>query len=381
VDLNLSEQQNMIKLMTHEFLEKECPKTLIKEMSTDKDGLPVQLWRRMADLHWMGLTISEEYGGSGGSFLDLAVLLEEMGYALVPEPFFSTVVLGVPLIMYAASDEQKRQLLPKIAQGNVVLSLAISEPHSAYGPRLGNVRAESDGQNFILNGTKLSVPYAQIADLLICVVRTSEEKTPTDGITLLLVDGKDPSIRYTPLKILDGSKRYDVTLNKTKVPITNLLGRINRGWEPVARVLVQAALAKCAEMVGAAQRVLDLTVEYSKTRVQFEHLIGSFQAIQHQCANMLIQVDSSRLITYQAAWKLSQGLDASEDVALAKAWVSDAYRQVTALGIQVHGGVGFMEDHELGLYYKNARSAEIAFGDSNFWRQKLVQRLQLSSTS
>lgn len=375
MDFGLSEEQEMLRTMARDFLEKECPKSLVRAMAEDEKGYSPELWRKMAELGWMGLIIPEKYGGSGGSFLDLAVLLEEMGRALLPGPFFSTVVLGAIPLLLAGNEAQRQELLPKITNGELILTLALTEPSGQYAAAGVEVRAVAEGTGYHLSGTKLFVANAHIADRLICVARTADGATPEEGITLFLVDGRCPAC--TLLKTIAGDKLCEVVLDRVRVPSSNILGEVGKGWPLVEAILARAAIAQCAEMVGGAQQVLEMSVNYAKERVQFERPIGSFQAIQHHCANMVMDVDGSRFVTYQAAWMLSEGLPCAKEVAIAKAWVSEAYRRVTALGHQIHGGIGFCLDHDMPLYYKRAKAAELTFGSADFHREVVAREMGL----
>lgn len=377
MDLALSEEQEMLKRMARDFLTNECPKKLVRELEEDEKGYSPELWQKMAELGWMGLVLPEKHGGGGGSFLDLAVLLEEMGRACLPGPFFSTVILGALTIMEAGSEKQKQELLPPLAQGKLIATLALTEPSASYEPGAIAVKAVADKDEYVINGTKLFVSDAHIADWLICVTRTKEGAKPEKGITLFLVDAKSPGISYTLLKTIASDKQCEVVFNNVRVPKDNLLGKLDEGWPIVAKILQKAAVAKCAEMIGGAQEVLDMTTAYAKERVQFDRPIGSFQAIQHHCTNMAIDVDGSRFVTYQAAWMLSEDMPCTKEVAIAKGWTSDAYRRVTALGHQIHGGVGFTLDHDMQLYYRRAKAAEIVFGDGDFQREVVAHELGL----
>jgi alkylation response protein AidB-like acyl-CoA dehydrogenase len=325
----------------------------------------------------MGLALPEEYDGMGMSFLDLSVLLEEMGRACLPGPFFSTVVLGGFAIIEAGNEEQKKDLLPKIAAGEVILAMALTEPSASYDPASVTVQAVPDKDDYVISGTKLFVENAHIADYMVCVTRTKDGSSAEDGITMFLVDGKSPGISTTVLKTIAGDKQCEVIFDNVRVPKKNILGELDKGWPVIAKMLEMAAVAKCAEMVGGAQAALDMSVAYAKERIQFGRPIGSFQAIQHHCANMVTDVDGSRFITYQAAWKVSEGLPATMEVSMAKAWVSEAYRRVTQLGHQIHGGIGFCMDHDMPLYFKEAKAAESTFGNADWHREIVAQQLGL----
>jgi alkylation response protein AidB-like acyl-CoA dehydrogenase len=377
MDLGLNEEQEMLKKSARDFLQKECPKQLVKQLDESDAGYSPELWRKMAELGWTGLIFPEKYGGSGGSFLDLIVLLEEMGYNILPGPFFSTVVLCGLTILASGTEEQKRELLPKIANGEMILALALTEPSASYDAASIKTKAAARNDEYIINGTKLFVPDANVADCILCVARTKKTKNPEDGITIFLVDAKSPGIKCTLLKTLARDKQCEIVFDNVTVPKKSILGKLNQGWPIVKDTLQKATAAKCAEMVGGAQAALEMTVKYAKERVQFNRPIGSFQAIQHYCANMVTDVDGARFITYKAAWELSEGLPATKDVAVAKAWTSEAYGRVTLLAHQIFGAIGFTMDHDIHLYYRRAKAGEIMFGDGDYQRAIVASELGL----
>ncbi len=375
MDFGLSEEQEMLRTSAREFLQKECPRQLVRQLEESEEGHSPDLWHKMAGQGWMGLAFPEQYGGGGGTFLDLTVLLEEMGYSMLPGPFFSTVVLGGLTILAAGSEEQKKALLPEVAGGNAVLALALTEPAGRYDAESVVTRAVRDDGGYVINGTKLFARDAGIADIIICVARTGDSKNPEEGITLFLVDAGSPGIRCTPLGTLARDRQCEVVFDNVRVPETGVVGTVDRGWPSVADLLQRATVAKCAEMVGGAQAVLDMTVAYARERVQFGRPIGSFQAIQHYCADMVTDVSGSRFVTNKAAWKLSEGLPAAADVAVAKAWTGDAYGRVTLLSHQIFGAIGFTMDHDIHMYYRRARAGQAAFGDADHHRSILAQAL------
>lgn len=377
MDLSLSEQQEMLKKMSRDFLADRCPPKYVRQMETDERGYSPELWREMAELGFMGLIFPEQYGGGGMSFTDMVVLLEEMGRVCLPGPFFSTVIACGLLIFNTGSEHQKQELLPKISSGEMVLSLALSEPETDYDKDHLSVTATSDKDAYIINGTKLFVPDVHVADYLLCLARIKGNSAKKPKINIFLVDAKSPGINKTPLKTIAGDKQYEVTFSNVRVPVSNLLGKKDLDWAEIDRVLQFAAVAKCAEMIGGAQRVLEMTTDYAKDRIQFGRPIGSFQAIQHHCANMLIDVHTSRWITYQAACKLAEGTPCTKEVSVAKAWVDQAYRRICMLAHQVHGAIGFTEDHDLQLYTKRAKTAEVAFGDADFHREIVAREIGL----
>jgi len=375
MDLNLSEEEKMLRATVRGFLAKECPKTLVREMVKDEKGYLPELWKKMADLGWQGLALPQEYGGTGASFFDVVILLEEVGRACLPGPFFSTVILGAYPILDAGSEEQKQTLLPEVSCGELILTFALTEPSASFAPEGIILPAILQNKSFVLDGTKLFVPDAHICDYIICAARTTNGPNKEQGVTLFLVDARSPGIKCTLLRGIAGDKQCEIIFDKVEVPGSNVLGGQDKGWVIIEKVLERAAVATCAEMVGGMQQVLEMTVDYAKSRAQFGNPIGGFQAVQHHCVNMLTDVEASRYITYEAAWKISEGLQARMEVAIAKAWVSEAYQRVTALGHQVHGGIGFCEDHDMSLYFKRAKAAEVAFGDANFYRGVIGDQL------
>lgn len=377
MDLDLNEEQKMFKRAARDFLSKECPKSLVREMVSDERGYTPELWRKIADLGWLGLIYPEEYGGIGRNFLDLTLLLEEMGRVCFPGPYFSTAIYGGLFILNAGSEEQKQDLIPRIAEGELILTLALTEPSASYKPTSVEVEAISDNGDYIINGTKLFVPDAHISDYMICIARTKKGAVPEDGISAFLVDGKSQGLSCTVLKTIAGDKLCEVVFDKVKVPKKNVVGKLNKAWLAVESTIEQAKLAKCAEMLGGAQQTLELSAEYTKERIVFERPLGSFAVIHHYIANMMMDVDAIRFLTYEAAWKMSEGLPCSMEVLMAKAWASDAYRRVTALGQQIFGGLGFVEDHDMPLYFRRAKAAEVTLGDGNCNRELVAQQLGL----
>ncbi len=377
MNLALSEEQEMLKQAARDFLSEKCPKTALKEMEESQEGYSPPLWREMAELGWMGLVFPEKYGGAGMSFLDLAVLLEEMGRAALPSPYFSSIILGGLTILDIANEGKKQEYLPQIASGEIVFTLALTEADARYEAWSIKVKATADGDNYIISGTKLFVPDAHIADYLLCVARTKESAKAEDGITIFLVDAKSPGINCTVLKTIANDKLGEVVFDQVKVPEGNILGEKDRGWPAVERIMQRAAVAKCCETVGGMQQVLEMTVDYAKERKQFGRPIGSFQAIQHYLSNMATDVDGSRFVTYQAAWMLSQGLPCRKEVAVAKAWTGEASERVVALAHQIHGAIGVTMDHDLHFYTRRASAAQVTFGDADFHREIVAQEMGL----
>ncbi len=378
MDLGLDEQQEMLKNFARDFLEKECPESLVREMEEDEKGYSPSLWQKMAQQGWMGLIIPEKYSGTGMNLCELVVLLEEFGRALVPGPFISTVVLGAVPVMEAGTDAQKDDLLPKIAAGQLIMTMALTEPSAKWTADGVTLEAKRDGGDYVLNGVKLFVPDAHVTDKMIVVARTGKGAKPEDGITLLIVDSKSPGIKYELLKTIAADKQCEVTFENVRVPAANVLGMEGKGWAIVERTSKVATIAASAYLVGLSQMDFDVTLNYAKERVQFGRPIGSFQAIQHKLADAVIDVDGSRFITYKAAWSLQEGEpDADLTIAMAKAWCSDASRRVVAHGQQIHGGIGFTKEYKIQLYFRRQKWMELMWGDADYHRERVADMLEV----
>ena len=378
MDFGLNEEQVMLKKSARDFLEKECPKSLVRKMIDDERGYSPDLWKMMADLGWQGLAIPERFGGVGSSFLDLTVLLEEMGRALVPGPFMPTVVhCARPLVAYG-SEDQKQRMLPGIAGGSLIMTLALAETEGGLEASDISTQAKPDGDGYRVTGTKLFVPDANIADYLLCATRTSSRSADSEGITLFLVDARTNGIGVRQLKTMTGEKLCEVAFDDVKVPSGAMLGALNAGWPIVSTILQEARVAESAWMSGGARWVLETSVQYASTRIQFGVPIGSFQAIQHKCADMAVLVEGATSAVYHAAWAVDNH-DPQLDLAssVAKAWCSDAFSRVSVDGVQIHGGIGYTWDHDMHLYLKRAKSSEAAFGDAEYHRERIAQQLNI----
>jgi alkylation response protein AidB-like acyl-CoA dehydrogenase len=377
MDLSLTEEQLLLQDSARDFLRQECPATHVRAMEVDDIGYSPALWQQIAELGWPGLMFSEQYGGSGYSFIELCVLMEEFGRVLLPSPFHSAVLtFGLP-ILFGGSNTQKQRYLSALAAGKMLGTLALTEPSASFEPSGISVRAECHSGKFVINGTKLFVLNAHTADELLVAVRTSDSGWPERGISLLLVPGKAAGVEITPLQTIASDRQFEVEFRNLEVGADALVGTPHDAWPLIKKTLDYATVAKCAEMVGMAQVAFDMSVEYAKNRVQFGRPIGSFQAIKHKCADMVIDVDGSRFITYRAAWCLAEGLDATKEIAMAKAWTSEACRRVCAQAHQIHGGIGFTKEYDLQLYFRRAKQGELFYGDADLHREIVAQEIGL----
>jgi alkylation response protein AidB-like acyl-CoA dehydrogenase len=377
MDMGLSEIQQMLKNSAREFLAQECPLTLVREMEEDAQGFTEELWRQITSLGWTGVPFPEQYGGTGGSFLDLAVLVEEMGRSLLPAPFFATVVLGGLTVLDAGNDDQKRDILTGVCAGTVRVTLALTEPSATTEAWGVETTADAAGNGYSINGTKLFVPDAHAADTLIVAARTAPAgDDPTQGITLFLVPAAANGVAVERVSTIGDERLCEVRLDNVAVDGDAVLGTVGGGWPIIQRALARATAAHCVQMVGGADAVLEMTVEYVKQRTQFGRPVGSFQAVQHHCANMATDVEGARQIAYQAAWAISEGQPARREVAMAKAWCSGAYQRVCSLGHQCHGAIGFTQEHNLQLYTRRAKVQELSYGNSHDHKEVALQEIE-----
>jgi alkylation response protein AidB-like acyl-CoA dehydrogenase len=371
MDLELTETQKSLRKTARSFLESECPWTVSRDLQNSDLGYSPEMWRKMADLGWMSLLVPEKYEGAGGTFLDLIVLVEEMGRAVLPSPFVSTALIGAQALLLAGTAEQKSPLLPKIAKGETITALALLEANPDYTAASIKTQAKPVGDDYIIQGTKLFVRDAHIADYIICAAKTDSKAVPKDSISLFLVKRDSPGVSCTKLNTIARDRQCEVVFNQVKVPKTSLLGKLNKGWDVVEHILQYATVAECADMVGVGQKALEMAVQHAKDRVQFGRPIGSFQAIQHECADMATYVEQSRWMTYFTVWKMEQGMPASLDISRTKAYVSEAVQKIVRRGHQIHGGVGFTLEHPLFLYYRRALADEVMYGNSD-WHRKVI---------
>ena len=366
----------MLRRSAREFLAKECSSKVVRRLMESEDGYDPTLWKKIADLGWTALGIPEQYGGVG-TFLDLVVVLEEAGRALLPGPFFSTMGLAVPVLLEAGTEAQKKEVLGAIAEGSARATLAFTEPAGRWDADSVALRATQSGGGWRLEGVKTFVPDAHTADYMAVVARSRGEGE--EGLTLFLVKGRPKGMTVTPLETLDMTRRWcEVRFDGVQLDSNAVIGAPDKAWPALKSALEWATAALCAEMVGGVQKVLETSTEYAKTRHQFGKPIGIYQAVSHKIADMLVLSESGRSATYYAAWAVeADAPDRSLAASMAKAYVSDAYRKVAGDGIQVHGGIGFTWEHDMHLYFKRAKSSEVTLGDATYHRELVAQSLDL----
>ncbi|MGI9003293.1 MAG: acyl-CoA dehydrogenase family protein [Pseudonocardia sp.] len=377
MDLTLTPDQELIRSTARDVLGSRAATGGVAALAGEPAGYSVALWKEMVELGWTGLAVPESCGGVGEGFLEACLLIEEMGAAQVPSPFLATMACAAPAIERYGTGEQQAHWLSRIAGGRM-LTYARAAPRGGWGPEGSTVAAVASGAGWILDGTARFVPFGHVAEDVLVLAETA------GGLTAFLVDGAAPGITRERLDVVGPNAEHHLRLASVAVPADRVLGEVGGGVAVAGTVAAFGAAATCAEMVGGAQRVLDMTVEYATRREQFGRPIGSFQAVQHHCADMAIDVLTARFIAYEAIWRLTAPGQPADEVALtvsaAKAWVSEAYQRVCALGHQVHGAIGFTGEHPLHHYLRHAMSAALAFGDGDFHTDQVADRLGLPTT-
>jgi alkylation response protein AidB-like acyl-CoA dehydrogenase len=376
MNFGFTEEQELLRKTARDFLAERAPMKRVREVMEGPDTRDPELWRRMAELGWTGLALPEALGGAGLSLVELCIVLEELGRCLAPVPFLPTVIAAAA-ILEAGDEAQRAQWLPRIASGELAASLALTEGRGSDAPADLQLAAKRSGGGYELSGSKLFVPDGGDADLFVVVARTGGEGE--QGLGLFVVPRDTRGLSCEALRALDPLRPlHRLDFQNAGVPAANLLGGDGDAWPRIERILDRARVMICAEMLGGAEKCLEDSVAYAKERVQFGKPIGVHQAIKHKCADMLFQVESSRSITYYAAWAAREDAsDAALAAAMAKAYVSDAYRFVSAENIQIHGGVGFTWEYDCHLYFKRAKCDEVWLGDGTLQRERVARLLEL----
>jgi alkylation response protein AidB-like acyl-CoA dehydrogenase len=367
----LTEEQAELRRTVRGFLERTSPESTIRRLMETPNGFDADVWTQMGrQLGLHQLAVPEEFGGAGYTFVELGLVLEEMGRALVCAPFFATVVLAANVLLLSSDERAKKELLPALASGEKIATLAFTEPAGRWDEAGITMRAARAAAGWTLTGEKAFVLDGHTADLVLVAARTQA------GLSIFAVDGSAPGLTRTPMETLDLTRKQ-ARLKFADVP-ARLIGADGEGSTVLTRVLDLAAIGLAAEAVGGAQRCLDMSVDYAKLRVQFGRPIGSFQAIKHKCADLLLEVESARSAAYYAMWAAASG---SEDLpvaaAMAKSYCTEAYSHAAAENIQIHGGIGFTWEHPAHLYFRRAKSTELLLGDPAYHRELLVQRVGL----
>ncbi len=374
MDVIPNEEEQMVKNLAREFLEGECPPSLARDMEKDEKGYSPELWDKMAGLGWFGMSLPEAYGGQGLPLNYLGIILEEVGRAIAPVPFHSTSVPALAIADYG-SDELKQEVLPRVSRGNLIMTWAFQEQDPRLLPQAIKTQAVADGDSFVITGTKMFVDNFNVAEKCLVVCRTSPESEGSNGISMFLVDTNAPGVSNTPLTTLAKDKQSKVEFKQVRVPKSSLVGELNQGWPAVQSMLDQATVLLCAQMVGAARKDIEFAIEYAKNRVAFGRPIGAFQSVQHMCADMTIWVDGAQLLTYEALWKMDQGLPAGVEVSQAKAFCNDKCQAAVRCSQVLHGGMGFMMEFDLHLWYRRVSAWTMRLGTSFEHRARVSRAL------
>jgi alkylation response protein AidB-like acyl-CoA dehydrogenase len=383
MNFELSEEQKMLKKAARDFLEKECPEHVVREAEASDSSYSPELWKRAAELGWLGLIYPEKYGGCGMSILDMAILYEEMGRALFPSPHLSTVVLCGLTILKAGSEEQKANILPKIVNGELILALALTEPEASWNGKGWvaegiTIPANTEGNDYSISGAKLFIHDAHIADYILVAARTRKSRKAEYGITLFLIDAKSPGISYTRLRTTAGDKRQsEVVFDKVRVPKKNIVGKLHGGWAPLEKVLKIGAVLLSAQMVGSGEKAVELALDHAKTRIQFEMPIGIHNWVQEYCIMAFADVQGTRNLVYQAAWMLSEDIPCDLEVAMTKARANEAIVDAHWQAHQVLAGVGFTsQDGVLPLHTKRGKVCQLYLGDTDHYLEMAAQQVE-----
>ena len=374
-DLVLTEEQQLLQSTAADFARQSLPVSRLRALRETGDGFARDLWREMGNLGWPGMLLPEEYGGLGLGYADAVVVLEELGKALAPEPFLSTVLLAGNAVLLGGSAAQKQEILPRVASGEAVLAFAHHEPRARH--RMHHVAtraaAQSDG-GFTISGVKDVVLDGAAAERLVVSARTSGANDDRDGISLFLVDPHAPGVTVTRQQLVDHRSAALVRLDGVKVPADAQVGTLGKGADVIDATLDRATVGLCAEMLGGMVRAAEMTFAYLKERKQFGVVIGTFQALKHRAARMFIEIELGRSVVMAAARALDEGArDTAMLVSVAKARLSEGYVLVASEAVQMHGGIGMTDEHDVGFYLKRARAAEILLGDAPYHRDRYAK--------
>ena len=376
MDILPSEEEQMLKNVAREFLEAEISTAMVREMELDGLGYPPALWKQMADLGWLGLAIPEEYGGQGLPLTYLGLVLEEAGRVLAPVPLHSTAVAALTIAL-DGTEQQKQDILPAVSDGGMVLTWAVHERDPRLIPEAMQLQAiaTGEGDGWVLNGTKMFVDNFIVAQRCLVACRTSPASDANQGISLFLVDPNGTGVVQTALTTLAKDKQSRVDFQNVRVERAALVGEVDEGWPIVERMLDRATALLCCQMVGAARKDAEMAIEYAKNRVAFGRPIGAFQSVQHMLADMIIHVDGGQMLTYEALWKMDQGLPSSVEVSQAKAFCNEKCEVVVRHSQVIHGGIGFMMEFDLHLWFRRVTSWTMRLGTTYDHRARIAAAL------
>ena len=369
--MNFTESERMLKASALDFMRRDAPKEVVEELQETDTGYTGEIWRKMAEMGWLGILIPEEFEGVEESFTSAGALFEALGTGPLPGPLFSSAILGSQIILEAGSQEQKKSILPAAANGDQILTLALTEPDYTWEPRGVSTTAANKNGDFVLDGVKLYIPDALAATQLIVAARTGSDPDPAKGISLFLVDSKSRGVSVNRVPGFLTGRSFEVKLDSVRVPGSALLGELNQGWAPLQRAIDKSIPVLSAYKVGGAQAVFDMSLEYSRGRVQFGQPIGRFQRVQDMIIQQVIHLDAARWMTFECLWKLDTDRPAAESIHLTKAVASEAYWQVVTLGHQVVSGLSYSKEHPVSFHTRASRHLYSLLGEPSYHRQKL----------
>jgi alkylation response protein AidB-like acyl-CoA dehydrogenase len=371
IDLSLDQDQQLLQTSAAELFARRNPPEVVRDLEASERGYSPELWGEMADLHWLGITIPEEYGGTAGSFLDLYPLCEEMGRHLVPSPFLDTAAVAAPLLLAVGSDAQRRELLPEIAAGREIVAVAVAEPDGGFGARaITGTTATRRGDGWLLNGVKLLVAFASSADHFLVAARTGGERG-AEGITVFLVDATAPGVAIDALPNIAGLPLGAVLMVDVELGADTVVGEVGAGWEPLSTAMRNAAVLQTATIVGAAHAVLAMTNQYAKDREQFGNPIGRYQAVQYMVTDVLFDLHRADLLARQAAFRIATDRPSAREACIAVAFGKRAAAHLHRQAHEVHAGVAFMLEHDLTLYSRRSKFWENHLGDARYYEDEL----------
>ncbi len=374
MDILPSEEEQMIKNVARELLAAEISTAMVREMELDELGYPPTLWKQMANQGWLGLALPEQYGGQGLPLTYMGLILVEAGRVLAPVPLHSTTVAALT-ISSDGTEQQKQDILPSVSNGDMVLTWAVAERDPRLIPEAMTLVATADGNGWVLNGTKMFVDNFIVAHRCLVAARTSPASDANQGISLFLVDPNGTGVSQTALLTLAKDKQSRVDFKDYRIEGAALVGELNQGWPIVEAMLDRATALLCCQMVGAARKDAEMAIEYAKNRVAFGRPIGSFQSVQHMLADMILHVDGGEMLTFEALWKMDQGLPASVEVSQAKAFCNEKCESVVRTSQVIHGGIGFMMEFDLHLWFRRVTSWTMRLGTTYDHRARIAAAL------
>ena len=375
LDLSLTESEEMLRKTALDFIKRDAPKSVVQKLQETDTGINSELWQMAANMGWLGIIIPEKYGGTNNSLTSAGVLFEALGSGPLPGPYFSSGILSSLILLEAGSEDQKARFLASISRGEETLTMALTESGYSWNPGAVKTTARAENGNFVLDGLKFFVPDAQASTYLIVPALTVDAMNPTESISLFLVSSKSKGVSIRRLPGFFAGRNFEVKIDSVVVSPEDMLGEINHGWQYLEHAIEKSTPVLCAYKVGGCQAVVDMAIEYSRTRVQFGQPIGRFQRVQDMIIEMVNHADAARWTTYEALWKLDTNRPAAESVHLAKVISSEAYWEVCTLAHRVFSGVSYSKEHPVSFHTRASRALYHYLGDPAYHRQRLAKVL------